>query len=74
VTGPGTVLTVILTFAIFAAPLAAHAQPAAKVYRVGTLVPPVFHKSFRFEELRQALRDRGYLEGQNFVLESRFTA
>jgi putative tryptophan/tyrosine transport system substrate-binding protein len=77
--GPGAVLTAILSFALFAAPLAGHAQaatpatPTTKIYRVGTLVPPVFHKSFRFEELRQALRDRGYVEGQNFVLESRFT-
>jgi putative ABC transport system substrate-binding protein len=73
--GPGAALTVILTLAIFAAPLAAHAQPAqgAKVYRVGTLVPPVFHQSFRFEEVRQALRERGYVEGQNFVLETRLT-
>jgi putative ABC transport system substrate-binding protein len=77
--GPGAALTVIVTFALFAAPLAAHAQatapgsPGAKVYRIGTLVPPVFHTSFRFEELRQALRERGYVEGQNFVVESRLT-
>jgi putative tryptophan/tyrosine transport system substrate-binding protein len=76
--GPGAALTIILTFALFTVPLAA-AQPAApvtpgtKLYRVGTLVPPVFHTSFRFEELRQALRDRGYVEGQNFLLESRLT-
>jgi putative ABC transport system substrate-binding protein len=74
--GPGAALAVLLALAIFAAPLAAPAQPAAsgtKVYRIGTLVPPVFHTSFRFEELRQALRERGYVEGQNFVLESRLT-
>jgi putative ABC transport system substrate-binding protein len=75
--GPGAALTVILAFLLTGLP-AVHAQsapgpPGAKVYRVGTLVPPVFHQSFRFEEVRQALRERGYVEGQNFVLETRLT-
>ena len=72
--GPGAALTVIIAL-ILAGPLAVHAQPApgTKVYRVGTLVPPVFLQSFRFEEVRQALRERGYVEGRNFVLETRLT-
>jgi hypothetical protein len=55
---------VILLLGLIAATLAAEAQQAEKVYRVGTLFPPVVHDSFRIEEIRQALRDRGYVEGQ----------
>jgi hypothetical protein len=66
-------LMVILLLGLIAAPLAAEAQQAEKVYRVGTLFPPVVHDSFRIEEIRQALRDRGYVEGQNLLRESRLT-
>ncbi|MBI2750896.1 MAG: ABC transporter substrate-binding protein [Burkholderiales bacterium] len=61
----------MLALAVLAAPFAAEAQQKGKVYRVGTLFPPLIHQSFRIEEFRQALRDHGYVEGQNFVLESR---
>ncbi len=70
---PRLLLMVILMLGLIATPLAAEAQQAGKVYRVGTLFPPVVHDSFRIEEIRQALRDRGYVEGQNLVLESRLT-
>jgi ABC-type uncharacterized transport system substrate-binding protein len=62
---------------LLAAPLAADAQPAKEVYRVGYISPtPLaqitsdrahpFNSAFRAE-----MRDRGYEEGQNFVLEYR---
>jgi putative ABC transport system substrate-binding protein len=56
-----------------AAPCAVQAQQAAKVYRIGTLFPPVIHQSFRIEAFLQALRDHGYVEGRNFILESQLT-
>jgi putative ABC transport system substrate-binding protein len=57
--------------ALLAAPFTAGAQPAGRVPRIGilrlnTAVDPLN------ELLRQALRDSGYLEGQNIVIEWRF--
>jgi putative ABC transport system substrate-binding protein len=57
-----------LTLALFAAPLAAEAQPAGKVYRVGYLTAGGGVE----EAFRQALRGLGYVEGQNLVIEGRF--
>jgi putative ABC transport system substrate-binding protein len=57
-----------------AAPLAAEAQPVAKIPRVGFLVggwrgdPP----NSAGEALRQGLRNLGYIEGQNIAFEDRF--
>ncbi len=62
-----------LALGLVVVPSPVGAQQADKVYRVGTLFPPIVHESFRFEALRQAIRERGYLEGQNLVLESRRT-
>ena len=64
-------LIVILTLGLLLAPLAAEAQPAGKVYRVGFLggagpSPPLL------EALRAGLRDRGYVEGRNLAFESRY--
>ena len=47
----------------------AHAQPA-KVYRVGFLSP--IQRSSTFEAFRQGLREHGYVEGKNVVIEARF--
>jgi len=61
-----------LAFAL-AAPLAAFAQygqPATKVYRVGVLSP--IGPNPALEALRQGLKELGYVEGQNLVLETRF--
>jgi putative ABC transport system substrate-binding protein len=56
--------------ALFAAPLAAEAQQAGKVYRIGFLragEPP----KFWVDEFREGLRELGYVEGQNVVIEFR---
>jgi putative ABC transport system substrate-binding protein len=60
------------TLGLLAAPLAAQAQQAAKVYRIGFLSQgqPV---EVRFEALQQGLRERGYVEGRNLVWELRST-
>jgi putative ABC transport system substrate-binding protein len=53
-----------------AAPLAAEAQQAGKVYRVGFLragEPP----RFWIDEFRDGLRELGYVEGQNLTIEYR---
>ena len=54
---------------LLAAPLAAEAQPAGKVYRVGLLTDSVQV----VENLREGLRELGYREGQSFLIEQRKT-
>ena len=66
-------LAVILTLGLCAAPLAADAQPAAKVPRVGVLsTNSQASVSTHVEAFRQGLRERGYVEGQNVVIEYRY--
>ena len=58
---------------VVATPLVAEAQRAGKVPRVGMLMPvsPAAASS-NIEEFRRGLAERGYSEGQNIALESRF--
>ena len=52
-------------------PLAARAQqPAAKVWRLGILQPGAPPEPL-VEAMRERLRDLGYVEGRNIVLEYR---
>jgi putative tryptophan/tyrosine transport system substrate-binding protein len=65
-------LVAMLALAILVAPLATHAQPAGKVYRIGFLresQPPTAW----VEAFQQGLRERGYVDGQNVVVEFRVT-
>ena len=60
---------------LLAAPLAAEAQPAGKVYRIGYLgdSPPNTPEISRLHEaFRQGLRERGWVEGRNAVIVWRF--
>jgi hypothetical protein len=59
----------IVTFALALlwAPLAAAAQPAGKVYRIGLLEDSPY-----WEVFYQGLRDLGYIDGQNIIIERRF--
>jgi len=51
----------------------AEAQPAAKVYRVGFLLGATAESvASLFDSLRDGLRDLGYVEGRNLVLECRY--
>jgi putative ABC transport system substrate-binding protein len=53
-------------------PLAARAQPAGKVYRVGILEPiTAAQNAANFGALREGLRSLGYVEGKNLVIEYR---
>jgi putative tryptophan/tyrosine transport system substrate-binding protein len=56
----------LLAGAALAWPLAAHAQQPARMPRIGVLVP-----SNRQEAIRQGLRDLGYVEGRNMLIEYR---
>ena len=64
----------ITTGALFAAPLAAEAQPAGKVSRIGVLAPDVTgpQPSRSIDAFRQGLRDLGYVEGQTITIEYRW--
>jgi ABC-type uncharacterized transport system substrate-binding protein len=57
---------------VVAAPLAAEAQQTGKIYRLGFLRggPPL---EAYVEGLREGLRERGYVDGQNVVVEYRST-
>jgi putative ABC transport system substrate-binding protein len=64
------VLIVLVTLLM---PLAAETQQAAKVYRVAFLgsTSPSGHAN-QLEAFRGGLRDLGYVEGQNLVIEFRW--
>jgi putative ABC transport system substrate-binding protein len=57
---------------LLAAPLAAKAQPAGKVYRIGMLerTSPGTNAA-NLEAFRRGLRELGYVEGKNLVIEYR---
>src|SRR5437867_10374336 len=55
---------------LLAAPLAAHAQPAGKIYRIGYLSP----NNPDLEAFQTGLSRLGWVEGRNFVIEKRFGA
>jgi putative ABC transport system substrate-binding protein len=56
---------------LLAAPLAASAQQAAKVPRIGYLANNLTANPHLREAFRQGLRDLGYVEGRNVVIEYR---
>jgi len=56
----------------FAAPLAAGAQQAAKVWRIGVLMDLYSPNANPPRALRQRLQDRSYLEGRNLVIDWRY--
>jgi ABC-type uncharacterized transport system substrate-binding protein len=64
----------VLMIVLLAAPLAAAAQPAGKVSRIGVLSP--FSSSYgpgpSFEAFRQTFRDLGYVDGRNVRFEYRW--
>src|SRR5262245_45684039 len=64
----------LLAFALVAAPLGAHGQPARKVARIGVLTLSTASWGPDGEAFRKGLREHGYAEGQNIVLEHRDAA
>jgi len=57
--------------AILVARLAAEAQLAAKIARIGYLSPNLATSPHLREAFRQGLRDLGYVEGRNLAIEDR---
>ena len=62
---------VTLTLSLLAAPLAADAQPSAKVARIGYLLGTTREQEPGLEDFLEAMRALGYVEGQNLVMEYR---
>src|SRR5262245_23461388 len=64
---------VMLALVLLTAPLAAHAQLATKVYRIGIVRPSTASATASSSEaFTQRLWELGYMEGQNLVIEARF--
>ena len=64
-----------ISVAVLAVPLAAEAQQAGKVYRIGWLeVTPWTPVTRKVQDaFVEALRDRGFVEGQNVIFERRYS-
>jgi putative ABC transport system substrate-binding protein len=60
-----------MPLAMLVAPLAAEAQQAAKIARIGFLAVNLATNPHLPEAFRQGLRDLGYVEGRNVVIEYR---
>jgi len=69
-------LAVVLTLALISSPLSGEAQQAEKVWQIGyLLLPPLAEKpSVERQAFLQGLRERGYDEGRNVVIEYRSAA
>jgi putative tryptophan/tyrosine transport system substrate-binding protein len=66
-------LAVVVALSLMLAPLAAGAQSAGKVYRIGVFFPATPPATSHFDEaFTQGLREHGYVEGQNVILERRY--
>jgi len=66
-----------VSLGLLAAPLAAQAQPAGKVFRIGLLIPapapvPGVMPPIILSAFLAGMRERGWLERQGFVLEPRY--
>jgi ABC-type uncharacterized transport system substrate-binding protein len=66
---------VMVILSILAAQVATEAQQPTKVYRIGYLTPgsaPLSQSTPLLNAFRQRLRELGYVEGQNLVIEERY--
>ena len=65
----------LLALALFAAPLAVPAQPAGKGHRMGFLgVGSRAGRAFLLEGFLQGLREHGYVEDRNIIIDGAFAA
>jgi putative tryptophan/tyrosine transport system substrate-binding protein len=65
-------LVVTLTLGALLSSVTAGAQPAARTPRIGVIFPGTQAGVSVFEAFRQGLREHGYVEGRNIVVERRF--
>ena len=63
--------SLIVSF-VLATPLVAHAQQAEKVYRIGIASSGNPGYVAHLDAFRQGLRDLGWIEGQNVIIETRY--
>jgi putative ABC transport system substrate-binding protein len=63
--------TAMIAGSLLAAPFAAQAQQAARIARIGYLAADLVANPQTPEAFRQGLRDLGYVEGQNILIEYR---
>jgi putative ABC transport system substrate-binding protein len=61
-----------VTLGLLAAPLVAEAQPAGKVWRIGLLDGGKGPEDTSPKAFRTGMRELGYVEGINFVIDSRY--
>jgi putative ABC transport system substrate-binding protein len=74
--GAASIFVAALAFSLVVEPLTTDAQQAGKVYRLGVLTnaSPTTPEIVRlWEAFAEGMRERGYIEGQNFVVERRYT-
>ncbi len=65
-------LAVVLALSILLAPLAGEAQEPGKIYRIGMLeTTSMALNAANLDAFRQGLRELGYVEGRNFMIEYR---
>jgi putative tryptophan/tyrosine transport system substrate-binding protein len=72
----GTVGCIVaLTLSLLVAPYAVEAQHPTKVYRIGILAgsAQALRERRGYDAWQQGLRELGYVEGQNVILEYRYT-
>jgi len=66
------IFSLILILGVLGAPLAAQAQPPGKVPRLGALGNSPTAQAGLFEAFRRGLRDLGWIEGQNILVDYRW--
>ncbi len=65
-------LAIVVALALSGGPRGAEGQPAARIYRIGMLeTRSAGLNAANIDAFRQGLRELGYVEGQNFVIEYR---